>query len=121
MQKVSVDEWLEEASRESSPDNLGMVVVHKGIVRATSREGRAVEGLILSYDEGRLAQVVRESETKEGIEAVRVWINEGRLEVGDDMMVVLVAGRFRREVITVLDALLSKIKREVVREEELLK
>jgi len=50
---------------------------------------------------------------------VRAWINEGDLKVGDHIMILLVVGRFRSDVLPVFESTLSIIKREIVREEEL--
>jgi molybdopterin synthase catalytic subunit len=72
----------------------------------------------LSYDRGLLAGAVADAKKREGIVDVRAWINEGDLKVGDDIMYVLVAGRFRTDVLPVLQELLTKIKGEVVREDE---
>ena len=115
---VSVDKWMEEILARAHKGNLGMVLVHRGVVRATSREGRPVRGMHLHYDPQKLEEVVEDLKSREGIEAIRVWINQGPLKVGDDIMVVLVAGRFRRDVLPVMEELLSRIKREVVKEEE---
>jgi molybdopterin synthase catalytic subunit len=49
---------------------------------------------------------------------VKVWINSGNLKVGDKIMFVLVAGRFRTDVLPVFEELLSLIKNEIVTEEE---
>lgn len=49
---------------------------------------------------------------------MRVWLNEGELNVGDDIMKVLVAGRFRSDVLPVLQDLLTFLKTEVVKEKE---
>jgi molybdopterin synthase catalytic subunit len=57
---------------------------------------------------------------RDGITAVKVWINEGTLSIGGDIMYVLVAGRFRTDVLPVFQELLSKIKKEIVREEEII-
>jgi molybdopterin synthase catalytic subunit len=50
---------------------------------------------------------------------VRVWINEGRLTVGDDIMYALVAGDIRENVLSGLQELVRLIKTEVVREREI--
>jgi molybdopterin synthase catalytic subunit len=55
----------------------------------------------------------------EGIVDIRAWINEGTLSVGDDIMVVCVAGRFRKDVLPVFQELIALIKTEIVLEEEL--
>ena len=115
---VSIDRWMKEVMAQVDPAQLGMILVHRGVVRATSKEGEPVEGMNLHYDPSKLEAVVKELQAQEGIGAIKVWINQGRLRVGEDIMVVLVAGRYRKEVLPVLQELLSRIKREVVREEE---
>ena len=50
---------------------------------------------------------------------IRVWINEGELAIGADIMYLLVAGRLRTDVLPVFQELLSTIKNEIVREEEM--
>jgi molybdopterin synthase catalytic subunit len=73
----------------------------------------------LSYDEDKLQRIVSEQKRKDGIVEIKVWINRGELKVGDDIMWVLVAGRFRTDVLPVFESLLSTIKGEIVREREL--
>jgi molybdopterin synthase catalytic subunit len=73
----------------------------------------------LSYDEEKLQWLVSEQKRKDGIVDIKVWINRGELKVGDDIMRILVAGRFRTDVIPVFESLLSSIKGEIVFEREL--
>lgn len=117
--RPSLDEWMREIEGSPLFSRVGMVLVHRGVVRGTSRDGREVRGLRLSFSEeelkGALAQVMR----REGIYFVRAWINEGELKVGDDIMMVLVAGRFRSDVLPALSELVEAIKSRVVREEEM--
>ena len=63
----------------------------------------------------------RSEETKqlEGIYYVRVWLNEGELKVGDDIMYVLIGGDIRPRVVEVLDFLVGRIKSECVTETEI--
>jgi molybdopterin synthase catalytic subunit len=72
----------------------------------------------LSYDEEKLETVVSEQKKKDGILDIKVWINRGDLKVGDDIMLLLVAGRFRTDVLPVFESLLSTIKQEIVSERE---
>ena len=111
-------EILRKVEERSKPENLGMVILHKGIVRGTSREGEKVEGMELSFNKEVLEKLIKEAEKKEGIEAVEVWINKGKLKVGDTIMLVAVGGRFRKEVLPTLEWLIEKIKEEVVIERE---
>jgi len=119
MKKPTADELIERIKRRAKPENLGMVLVHNGTVRGSSREGREVKEMELSADREKLKEVVAEIEKREGIEAVEVWINEGRLKVGDDIMLVAVGGRFRSDVLPAFEELIGRIKREVVVEREI--
>jgi molybdopterin synthase catalytic subunit len=116
--KPSVDALIEEVKKVSDLKKVGMILVHNGIVRGSSRSGKAVKEMELDYDEKKLKEIVSEFESREGIEAIKVWINRGRLKVGDDIMVVVVAGRFRTDVLPVFEQLISRIKKEVVVETE---
>ena len=55
----------------------------------------------------------------DGIGYLRVWLNEGHLEVGDDIMYVLVGGDIRPHVIDALQYLVGRIKNECVVETEI--
>lgn len=114
-----VDEWIKEIRRKCPADLLGMILVHNGVVRATSKKGGPVGGMKLSYDKAALNEALRRFKEREGIAEIRAWINEGTLNVGDDIMVVCVAGRFRTDVLPVFQELLAFIKTQIVREEEM--
>jgi molybdopterin synthase catalytic subunit len=96
-----------------------MYLIHNGVVRGTARDGLAVSGMDLSYDSGRLAEVMEQVEARPGVVAVRVWINEGRLSIGDDIMYALVAGDIRENVFGGLQELVRLVKTEVVKEWEI--
>ena len=113
-----VDKWLDEVRQKANPEDLGMILVHHGIVRGTSKSGRPVQGMKLSYDQKRLSSVIPIFKQRTGIVDVKVWINSGILEVGDNIMFLLVAGRFKTDVLPVFEELLSLIKNEIVTEEE---
>ncbi|HAR95452.1 MAG TPA: molybdopterin converting factor [Deltaproteobacteria bacterium] len=115
-----IEEWMKEIKAKSPPEGLGMILVHNGIVRATSKKGEPVRGMLLGHDEDLLRSLVQEYSRKDGIVGIRVWINDGNLKIGDDIMVVLVAGRFRTDVLPVFESLIRDIKTRVVREEEAL-
>lgn len=113
-----IEEWLEEVKKNADPGTLGMILVHNGIVRATSKDGQPVAGMNLSYDKLKLKQAITEHKKRDGIEDIRVWIGSGELHAGDDIMRVLVAGRFRTDVLPVFESLISVIKNEIVNEQE---
>lgn len=115
---MMIEEWMEEIKAKSPSERLGMILVHNGIVRATSKKGEPVRGMLLTYDKELLQSLIAEYGQKEGIAGIKVWINDGQLEIGDDIMLVLVAGRFRTDVLPVFENLIRDIKTRVVREEE---
>jgi molybdopterin synthase catalytic subunit len=115
----SLDGWLEELKAGALAAGVGMYLVHNGVVRGHSRAGETVGGMVLAVDRARLAGALEKAGGREGILAVRAWVNEGRLAVGDDIMRVLVAGDIRENVFPALQDLVREIKTTVVRETEL--
>lgn len=113
-----IRQWIDEIKAKSPKDQLGMILVHNGIVRATSKEGKPVEGMALTYNEELLNTIISRYKDTEGIVDIKVWINHGTLSIGDDIMIVLVAGRFRTDVLPVFQELIREIKNTVVNEKE---
>ena len=123
----SMDEWLKEAKANPNADKIGMYLTHNGVVRKTSRaEARLgdttanpVTGMLFSHDTDKVAAVVEETYKLPGIHYVRVWLNEGELQVGEDIMYVLIGGDIRPHVVDALQYLVGRIKAECVSETEL--
>ena len=123
----SMDQWLKEAKQDPAAAQCGMFLAHNGVVRITPkaqvREG--VEGLgevaqvDFSYDAAGLEAAIADAKTWPGVYYVRVWLNRGHLNVGDDIMLVLVGGDIRPHVIDALQALVGEIKTHCVVEKEL--
>lgn len=121
-----MDAWIKEAKKQDYADQIGMYLFHNGIVRVTAkkqvREGASdtapVSGMFFSYDAEKVEAAIEQARQLEGIYHVRVWLNEGELEVGDDIMYVLIGGDIRPHVLDALQFLVGKIKTECVREEE---
>lgn len=122
----SMDLWLKEAKAHPSAPKIGMYLTHNGIVRKTAkaqvRYGEAntkeVTGMDFSYDQEKVDAVIADTYKMKGIYYIRVWLNEGRLSVGDDIMYVLIGGDIRPRVVDALQYLVSRVKNECVSEEE---
>jgi len=71
-----------------------------------------------AYDAAKVEAAVAEAYKMDGIFHVKVWLNEGHLEPGDDIMYVLVGGDIRPHVIDALQFLVGKLKSECVTEME---
>ena len=120
-----LDQWLREAKQSPCADQIGMYLFHNGVVRATARdrvrEGKAcppVAGMRFSCDGAGAERVAEETRKLPGIYYVRVWLNEGELKVGDDLMLVLVGGDTRPHTVDALQFLVEKLKTECVAETE---
>ena len=122
----SIDQWLAEAKAHESAPNIGMYLTHNGIVRETAKaqvrygetDTKPVKGMLFSYDQSKVAQVVEATYQMEGIYYIRIWLNEGELQVGDDIMYVLIGGDIRPHVVDALQYLVGRIKNECVTETE---
>lgn len=123
----SMDAWLAEAKADAGADKCGMYLFHTGVVRSTAKvevraldgDKSAVSGMYFSYDEDKVDAAVEMAKGMAGIEYVRVWLNDGALCVGDDIMRVLVGGDIRPHVIEALQTLVAEIKNNCVTEMEL--
>ena len=126
-QSPSMDEWLKEAKLDPRSSQVGMFLVHNGTVRETAKakvrlgeEGIApVTGMVFSYDEAKVEAAIEDTYKLNGVYYIKTWLNEGQLEVGDDIMYVLIGGDIRPNVIDALQYLVQKIKTECVSEVEL--
>ena len=122
----SMDEWLKEAKTDPAALQEGMFLVHNGVVRQTPKAkvrqgidgGSLVTGMEFAYDAVKVDTVIAETYKLDGIFHVRVWLNEGQLELGDDIMYVLIGGDIRPHVVDALQFLVEKIKSECVTEIE---
>jgi molybdopterin synthase catalytic subunit len=125
-QSPSIDEWLKEAKKDPASLQEGMFLVHNGVVRQTPKvkvregidDGSLVKGMEFTYDAAKVEAAIDETYKMNGIFHVRVWLNEGHLQLGDDIMYVLIGGDIRPHVVDALQFLVGKIKSECVTEIE---
>lgn len=123
----SMEKWLNEAKAHESAAKCGMYLTHNGIVRQsakkTVRDNLAdlppVRGMLVSYEAQKLADGIAQAYQMDGIYYIKVWINEGELAVGEDIMYLLIGGDIRSHVVDGLQFLLEYIKKECISEREL--
>ncbi len=122
----SIDAWLKEAKAHPAALQAGMILVHNGVVRQTPKaqvreginDGSLVKGMEFAYDAAKVDAAIAETYKLAGIFYIKVWLNEGQLDLGDDIMYVLIAGDIRPHVVDALQFLVQKIKTECVTEIE---
>ena len=123
----SIDAWLREAKTHENAAKIGMYLTHNGVVRETAKaqvrhdekETKPVCGMLFSYDAQKVNAVIADTYAMDGIYYVKVWLNQGKLSVGDDLMYVLIGGDIRPRVIDAMQYLVGRIKNECVTETEL--
>ena len=122
----SMDAWLREAKQHESAPNIGMYLTHNGTVRQSTKakvrygaeDTKPVTGMLFSYDPEKVDRIIADTYKMDGIYYIRVWLNEGELDAGDDIMYVLVGGDIRPHVVDALQYLVGRIKNECVTETE---
>ena len=123
----SMDQWLKEAKAHESAKNAGMFLTHNGVVRQSARakvrlgaeDTKPVTGMYFAYDREKVDAVIADAYKMDGIYYIKVWLNEGELSLGDDIMYVLVGGDIRPHVVDALQYLVGRIKSECVTETEI--
>lgn len=123
----SMDAWLREAKVHESAPKIGMYLTHNGTVRQTAKakvrygaeNTKEVTGMRFSYDQEKVDGIIADTYKMEGIYYIKVWLNEGELAMGDDIMYVLIGGDIRPRVVDALNYLVGRIKNECVVETEL--
>ncbi len=100
-------------------DNVGMMLIHNGVVRAWSRKDKNnVVAVRVTPDHARIEAICKEMEQRDGIFRILAQANEGELHPGDDLLFLVVAGDIRENVKAVFAELLDRVKAEAVSKEE---
>lgn len=123
----SMDAWLREAKQDIHAEKCGMYLTHNGIVRKSAKakvrqneeNTRPVIGMEFGYDAEKVDAAIKEAYKMDGIYYIRVWLNEGILKTGDDIMYVLIGGDIRPHVVDCLQSLVGTIKNTCVKEIEI--
>ena len=125
--KPTFAQLMKEAKASKNSKKCGMFLLHNGVVRedakAKVREGKKdtkkVIGMNFDYDNKKVNAAIKKAYKMKGIYYIKVWLNKGKLKVGDDIMLVLVGGDIRPNVIDCLQSLVGEIKTKCVIEKEL--
>jgi molybdopterin synthase catalytic subunit len=102
-------------------EKVGMVLVHNGVVRGSSRaSGARVAGIEARVDQSKIRAICEEYTAKPGIFKVLAQAESGSYRPGDDLLFIVVAGDFRENVLAVMSQALDKIKKEATTKTEIL-
>lgn len=118
-EKMELEEMVARIKAHPRISEAGMILCHNGIVRGTSRNGRKISKITVKVNHEALTRIITEIKSRSGIIEVLVEINEGTLKVGEDIMLVAVAGDIREHVFPALQDLVHQIKQEIIEKEEI--
>jgi molybdopterin synthase catalytic subunit len=114
----TLQEMVDKLKRETDPSKVGMIVCHNGVVRSTSRQGTPAEYLDIDVRHDAWEGILDEMRSQPGIAAIEAHLFTGRRQVGEDVMLVVVAGDIRENVFPVLERTVNRLKQEAVLKRE---
>lgn len=101
-------------------DNVGMILIHNGVVRNWSRKDHStVTALEVTPDYDRIEELRQEYLKKEGIFEIIIDAKSGTFQPGEDLLFIIVAGDIRENIKPVLANLLDRVKAEAVSKREI--
>ncbi|MEN8200002.1 MAG: molybdenum cofactor biosynthesis protein MoaE [Thermodesulfobacteriota bacterium] len=102
-------------------DNVGMILIHNGVVRNWSRQDRKkVVALEVTPDLDKIEAIRQEFLQRDGIFDIVAEAMTGRFQPGDDLLYLIVAGDIRENIKPVLAELLDRVKAEAVHKKEIM-
>lgn len=123
---IDLNKWLEEAKMAPNADKCGMYLMHNGVVRGTAKaqvrdgiDSDPVTGMIFSYDGSMIDKVVARTKEMEGIYYLRAELSSGKLDVGDDIMYIIIGADTRPHALDAFNFLMDNIKGNCVKELEM--
>ena len=117
---MTLEEMLVRIKSHPRISEAGMILCHNGIVRGTSRSGKPVSAINVKAHHEAVSSIISEIKARPGIIEVLVELNQGTLSVGDDIMLVAIAGDIREHVFPALQDLVQRIKQQITEKEEIL-
>ncbi len=119
---MDISKTIEELKkRPDFTENVGMILVHNGVVRSWSRQDRTeVTAIEVRPDFEKIAKIRQEYLKHKGIFEILIEARSGMLQPGDDLLFIVVAGDLRENIKPVLAEVLDRIKAEAVQKKEIL-
>lgn len=106
--------------RPDFTENVGMILIHNGVVRNWSRQDHSEVGsLQTEVDHELVEQLRQEYLQKPGIYEIIIETESGSFQPGDDLLFIIVAGDLRENIKPVLSELLDRVKAEAISKKEI--
>jgi len=118
---MNIDKMVKSLMARPNSNKIGMIASHLGVVRGTSRDGKPVKAIEVWYEKEILDDIMQKIKSLPGIIDVIVEVKEGKLDVGDPILGVAVAGDFRENVFPALVSAVDQIKEKAAFKKELIR
>ncbi len=115
---MDIDRMLKAVKGHPDSSKMGMIASHMGLVRETSLNGDPVKGINVRFDHEAIDAIIKDAKKMPGIIEVLVDTCDGQLDVGDEIMAVVVGGDIRDHVFPALIETVERIKKEGSRKKE---
>lgn len=110
----------EMKKRPGFQDNVGMILIHNGVVRNWSRNDKSpVTTLEVRPDLDKIEALRLEYLRRQGIFEIVIEACAGTFSPGDDLLFIIVAGDLRENIKPVLAELLDRVKSEAIVKKEI--
>ncbi len=118
---MKISQLIDELKAKTGfKDNVGMVLIHNGVVRNWSRADKSsVSALEVRADLDKIEEIRQEFLKSNGIFDIVIKAFSGVFQPGDDLLYIIVAGDIRENVKPVLAELLDRIKADAVTKKEI--
>jgi len=105
--------------RPDFTENVGMILIHNGVVRNWSRQDHSQVSSLQTEVDFKLIELLRQEYLKKpGIYEIIIETESGTFQPGDDLLFILVAGDLRENIKPVLSELLDRVKAEAISKKE---
>jgi molybdopterin synthase catalytic subunit len=102
---------IDELVRKMKKPEIGAIVTYHGMVRDENGEIQGMEIKVSDDAENEIGNLKREALEKFGIEEVEIIHRKGSLKVGDNIALILVGAKHRKEAFRACEYLIDALKR----------
>jgi molybdopterin synthase catalytic subunit len=115
--EISLNDIIKSIKNNQNVKNVGSIHTFTGIVRESSKEGKAVKGMkIDAYDElanNSINEICEKLKQEKGIIDVKIIHLKGDFMISEDVVYVVVASAHRKEGFKILQKAVDFYKKEV--------
>ena len=109
----SIDKEIKEIKSKDKDNEIGAIVSLLGIAKGISKDGKSVEKVYfspLSQAEKEIDRIKEEAIKKFNIKEIRILHKFGKIKAGENIALIIVAAKHRKEAFKACQYCINKIK-----------